>query len=175
MSDPKQAIYSQRWREKNPWRYKYNQAVGNARIRSIPFLMSFDEWCALWIESGKWEQRGWHKGQYVMARYGDKGAYEISNVKICLAEENRAERNQNYPMKGERNPAHGKNYWEGISAEEDARRREVTRRTFKGKLWGEAQRLKMATTVTGRKIVLRDNHRRWSHPGDADYPEAVHA
>lgn len=78
-----------------------------------------------------------------MARFGDKGAYEIGNVKICLAEENRQERNTHYPLKGERNPAYGKDYW-GISAEGDARRRAIISRIHKGKPKSEATRQKMS-------------------------------
>lgn len=128
----KSTIYTRRWQINNPWRHKYNQATNNARVRNIPFLLSFDEWCGLWIESGKWEQRGWRRGQYCMARFGDKGAYEVGNVRICLAEENRAERNQNYPLKGEKNPGHGKDYWADHSAEERARRAGETSKRFAG-------------------------------------------
>lgn len=67
-----------------------------------------------------------------MARFGDQGAYEIGNVRICLAEENRAERNLNYPLKGEKNPAHGKDYWATHSDEERARRAASTSKQFAG-------------------------------------------
>jgi hypothetical protein len=83
----------------------------NARFRDIPFLLTFEQWWAIWQQSGKWEQRGSRRGQYCMARYGDQGAYEIGNVSICLIEDNRAERNRNYPMQGKDNPAFGKDYW----------------------------------------------------------------
>jgi|ERR1043166_937293 hypothetical protein len=35
--------------------------------------------------------RGTKVGQYVMARYGDQGAYEVGNVKIILSTENSRE------------------------------------------------------------------------------------
>lgn len=83
----------------------YTAHKGGAKYRSIPFLLTYAEWSDIWKASGKWLQRGWRRGQYVMARYGDKGAYEVGNVRICLAEENRAERNRNYPQIGHhRNP-----------------------------------------------------------------------
>ena len=60
----------------------------NARKRGIKFHFSFDLWLDVWKNSGKLKQRGPYKGQYVMARVGDKGAYEIGNVKIIKAEDN---------------------------------------------------------------------------------------
>lgn len=78
-----------------------------------------------------------------MARFGDQGAYEIGNVKICLAEENRAERNQNYPMKGEKNPAHGKDYWASASDEQRVCRAAKVSKRFGGKPKSPEQRKKM--------------------------------
>ena len=82
--------------KRNSARYKYGEHRSNARKRNIPFLLSFDDWDTIWQLSGKWAQRGHRRGQYVMSRPGDKGSYEMGNVVICLAEENRAERNRNY-------------------------------------------------------------------------------
>lgn len=93
----------------------------NATQRGIPFLLSFEEWREIWLASGKWLERGTRKGRYCMARYGDQGAYEIGNVRICLAEENRAERNAVYPLDGDKNPAFGKDYW--ATANPDVRER----------------------------------------------------
>lgn len=115
----------------------------NAKLRNIPFLLTFHQWRRIWLESGKWDQCGWRRGQYCMARFGDKGAYEIGNVRICLAEENRAERNQNYPLKGEENPAHGMDYWAGHSSEERARRAALVSKQFGGKPKPLEQREKM--------------------------------
>lgn len=92
-------------------REKFHAHRTNAKNRSIPFLLSFDEWRTIWLDSGKWDRRGWRRGQYVMSRPGDRGPYALGNVKICLAEMNRAERARNYPLKGSRNGAFGKNYW----------------------------------------------------------------
>jgi hypothetical protein len=63
---------------------RYNEQKSLAKIRSIPFLFTFEEWCYIWEQSGKWDERGRKKGQYAMSRYGDKGAYEINNVFIQL-------------------------------------------------------------------------------------------
>lgn len=54
----------------------------------IEFRISFKEWWDIWQQSGKWEQRGRHKGEYVMARHDDVGHYEVGNVSIILASEN---------------------------------------------------------------------------------------
>jgi hypothetical protein len=89
---------------RDPNKEKWAVAKGCAKQRGIPFRLTFEEWLAIWTESGKLDQRGWRRGQFVMARPGDKGAYEIGNVVICLAEENRAERNRNYTTKHHRNP-----------------------------------------------------------------------
>ena len=50
----------------------------NARRRGVEFVMSFDEWWAVW--ESHWDGRG--KGQLVMCRTGDVGAYVVGNVRI---------------------------------------------------------------------------------------------
>ncbi len=67
----------------NPQLLAYNLQKSNAKRRNIPFLLTFDEWLAIWLDSGKWEQRGTHSVEYCMARYGDSGPYAIGNVRIC--------------------------------------------------------------------------------------------
>lgn len=67
---------------------KYLEHKGSAKRRGIPFKLTFDEWWNIWEQSGKWEQRGKCKGQYVMSRYKDQGAYEVGNVFIQLHEDN---------------------------------------------------------------------------------------
>ena len=57
----------------------------------VDMKLTFEEWCAIWKDSGKWGQRGHGKGFYVMERNGDVGHYEIGNVRICLFEENTRE------------------------------------------------------------------------------------
>lgn len=97
-------------------KYRYQCHKGTAKHRGIPFLLTYEQWLEIWLESGKWHQRGWRRGQYVMARPGDKGAYEVGNVVIRLAEDNRAERNQNYP-----NAGHHRNPWPFFKDPEAAR------------------------------------------------------
>ena len=52
---------------------KYSHQRGNAKIRGIEFLISYEEWLDWWVETGRLEQRGNKRGQYVMARIDDTG------------------------------------------------------------------------------------------------------
>ena len=70
------------------WKHK-----GRAKERNIPFLLTFEEWWKIWEDSGYWHERGHRKGQYVMARFGDKGPYATWNVKIITNRENSKEGN----------------------------------------------------------------------------------
>lgn len=159
--------------DKDDPRKRYIEHKWNARHRDIPFKLTFEEWCFIWRESGKWDQRGSDKGQYVMARPGDRGAYELANVIICLAENNRAERNQNYSMKGEKNPAYGKDYWATVSKREQEKRKATISKKLLGKPKGEAMGAKLSATVTGRRAIVRDGQRTWAYPNDADYSSAT--
>ena len=64
---------------------------GDAKRRGILFLLTFEEWLGIWIESGHLHERGNCRGQYQMARFEDKGPYDKQNIKIILAEENNSE------------------------------------------------------------------------------------
>jgi hypothetical protein len=59
-----------------------------ATQRGIIFSLVYKEWLKIWHDSSHLAQRGRRRGQYVMARPGDRGAYEIGNVKIILVKEN---------------------------------------------------------------------------------------
>jgi hypothetical protein len=72
-------------------RRRFSQQRWCAKQRNIPFRLTFEEWWSIWELSGHWHERGYRRGQYCMARYGDQGAYEVGNVRICLVEENYAE------------------------------------------------------------------------------------
>ena len=60
----------------------------NAKRRDIPFLFMFEEWLKIWTDSGHLHKRGPRRGQYVMARFGDKGPYSVGNVQIIMATQN---------------------------------------------------------------------------------------
>ena len=72
-------------------RHKYACHKSKAKSRGIEFNLTFEEWWDIWQQSGKWEQRGCRKGQYVMSRKNDVGPYAIGNVFIQLQEDNRRE------------------------------------------------------------------------------------
>jgi hypothetical protein len=79
------------WQNRNPEKQAYGVHKVRAKLRDIPFLLTFEEWWEIWRDSGKWEQRGCRKDQYVMARHRDRGAYAVGNVRICTAAENLTE------------------------------------------------------------------------------------
>lgn len=70
---------------------KYTDQKSKAKCRGIEFKLTFEEWWDIWQQSGKWDQRGIRKGQYVMSRYKDQGAYEIGNVHIQTVGDNNKE------------------------------------------------------------------------------------
>jgi len=96
---------------------RYHQHKGKATARGIPFLMTFEEWWDIWQASGRWEQRGRRSDQYVMARFGDAGPYERSNVKICLVGENVGESNRDMDHPTENRSAVMKAWWATASQE----------------------------------------------------------
>jgi len=110
--------YNRRW-FKTPLG-RYHQHKGKAQYRGIEFLLSFEEWWGLWEASGKWDQRGRRKDQYVMARFGDQGAYEPGNVKICLVSENVAESNRDMDYPRAHRSVVMKRWWATASKEKRA-------------------------------------------------------
>lgn len=120
---------------------------GNAKDRGIPFLLTFEEWLSIWEASGHFRQRGNRGGCYVMARYGDKGAYEVGNVKIITFEENSIERNL------------GRTHSQATKRKIGEARR--------GKTASEATKRKMSQSQSGRthseetkRKIAESNHRR---------------
>lgn len=62
--------------------------------RGILFKFSFESWCRWWhAQLGPdWQdKRGCHRGQFAMARRGDKGPYAPHNVKCILSTDNQKE------------------------------------------------------------------------------------
>jgi hypothetical protein len=70
---------------------KYGVQKAKAKMRNVPFLITFEEWCDVWKASGKWEQRGCGKGKYVMSRKGDQGPYSVNNIIIQTHADNNIE------------------------------------------------------------------------------------
>lgn len=69
----------------------YSKQKSSARHRGIEFILSFEEWYNIWLNSGYWHLRGKGKGTYVMSRIGDTGPYEIGNVFIQSNSDNVSE------------------------------------------------------------------------------------
>ena len=67
---------------------RYLQQRAQARMRKISFTLTFNEWLNIWLDSGKWEQRGRGKDQYCMSRIGDIGGYDLGNVFIQSQSDN---------------------------------------------------------------------------------------
>lgn len=70
----------------------------SAGKRGIRFEFTFDEWVAWWqhhLGDGWMSKKGCRRGQYVMARFGDKGPYTWDNTKCILSEDNHIEYNVN--------------------------------------------------------------------------------
>lgn len=106
-ADPvKHRAATQAWRKARPDKSAYLRHKGHAKKRGVQFLMTFEEWWDIWQTSGRWEQRGHFRGQYVMARYGDAGPYVVGNVRICTCSENLAERNRLNPYLGKQRRRH---------------------------------------------------------------------
>ena len=78
----------------NIYKQRYYEHKQNANRRNIPFLLTFEEWTNIWMNSGTWHLRGKGKGSYVMSRIGDIGAYEIGNVYINTQEQNASDTNK---------------------------------------------------------------------------------
>ena len=69
-------------------RNMYSSQKHLARIRTIPFLLTFVEWLVIWEMSGKLDERGRERGKYCMARKNDIGPYAWWNVDIIEHGEN---------------------------------------------------------------------------------------
>jgi hypothetical protein len=83
---------------KNYARYAYVRQRWDAGKRGIEWLFTFEEWVKWWEEAKgpNWMQlRGCHTGQFVMARFEDKGPYAPWNVECITVELNHARYNVN--------------------------------------------------------------------------------
>jgi hypothetical protein len=58
------------------------------KLRGVGWELTFEEWLSVWIESGRWAQRGRGLDFYCMCRNGDVGPYKIGNVFIGRFSEN---------------------------------------------------------------------------------------
>lgn len=85
-------------------RNKFRWQRRAAEYRGIVWTLTLGEWWGVWQESGKWQQRGRTKSDYVMSRIDDKGGYVYGNVYITSASNNcREARRGPNAKRGERN------------------------------------------------------------------------
>jgi hypothetical protein len=108
--------------------------------RGILFLLTFEKWLKIWVDSGHLSDRGRRKGQYCMARFGDIGPYATNNVRIITNTENNAERKcSDYQREVLQRPR---------SPESNLKRSN----TLKGRIVTEEHREKLSIALTGRKV-----------------------
>jgi len=80
---------------RDPFRKAYTECRFNAAARGHAWLLTLEQFTAIWKRSRRWPMRGRGRGKYVLARKGDRGAYRVGNVKVILFENNGAEKFKN--------------------------------------------------------------------------------
>ena len=78
---------------------RYKMQERNAQARGISFLLSYEQWLAIWTDSGKLDQRGRGAKKFCMCRNNDIGPYEVGNVFIGTGRENVRDGNLGKKMK----------------------------------------------------------------------------
>ena len=66
---------------------------------TVTVKMTFEEWLAIWVSSGKLHLRGRGAGKFCMGRKDDLGDYEVGNVTIISWEQNSADAKRGRPVK----------------------------------------------------------------------------
>lgn len=90
----------------DPLYRRFTEQRERARQRGIGWELPYWQWLQIWQDSGHLDERGRRKGEWQMARFGDKGPYSLDNVKIVRAETNAAEAKETQKRKlGARAPA----------------------------------------------------------------------
>ena|SRR5215469_9931236 len=146
-------------REKRQARMRFVRQRLDAKRRNVPFLLTFGEWLKIWQDSGKWEHRGRRKGQYVMARFGDVGPYEIGNVRICTVSENQAEMYSH--SSNERLRMLSQGMFKGMQHSAETRGR-MTEAAYKREPVSAETRQKMSASAYGRPPFSDETRRKMS-------------
>lgn len=145
-------------------KYDYGKIKYSATVqRGITFKFTLEEWIKWWADQlgPDWQKkRGRGKGKYVMARFEDKGSYELGNVKCILHGDNISE-----GVRGEKHGAckftdaevleiyHSKEKYKVIAAKYGVR-------------WGSISRIK---NKQSRQHLTKDlpwTKRKYGGPGD---------
>lgn len=119
--------------KKKNYKLAYRNQRNDAALRRIDFLLTFEEWLQIWVDSGHLHERGPGRGQYQMARFGDKGPYVVGNVKIVTREENQADA------------------WERQDFRENHRAKLIGNTRRRGKTMSLESRAKTSQKLKGRK------------------------
>lgn len=86
----------------DPWvRSGFHSQKCASRKRSVPFMLSYEQWFEVWYRSGHILERGRCLGQYCMSRKGDKGPYAVGNVRIVTCSANHREARLGKPLSSE--------------------------------------------------------------------------
>lgn len=121
------------------WKGRYLEHKRRAKMRSIPFLLTFDQWSEIWKQSGHADEMGHCGHQFCMARYGDKGGYEVGNVRIITCSENNSEQ------------------WSNMTPDMQARRRQQQSTLVEANpAWaGHARRPEVAAKISATKLGVK--------------------
>jgi len=76
------------WRERNPKRYAWLGQRHTSSQRNIDFNLTFEQFVEFW--GVDFSKRGRKMVQMCMARYEDKGAYEMGNIYKTTNADNKA-------------------------------------------------------------------------------------
>ena len=82
----------------DPINLKYHVQKCGAKRRGIEWQFTFESWVEWWEDNlgFNWvKERGKHRGQYQMARKGDKGPYSPQNAECLKVEDHLADRSKN--------------------------------------------------------------------------------
>ena len=135
----------------------YKAQRHGARQRDIGFELSFSQWLRIWKNSGQLHNRGAKRGQYVMARYRDRGPYKVGNVKIITAEANGSEKRHTAAHKEKmRLLMLGNSYGLGVKLSKETRAK--MSRSRMGRKFSLKTRKKIAKALTGNKNALGHRH-----------------
>ena len=129
----------------------------DAKRRGIPFLLDFETWLKIWVDSGHLSERGRFRYQYCMARFGDVGPYGVGNVRICTVRENQLE--------GQSTPAGQKRLQNLIEIGKNPTQTTRKKISVAGKGVPKPPGF-------GAKIAASNKTREWKAPAGADNPNA---
>lgn len=142
-------------------RRAFTQHRANAKLRGVEWLLTFDEWWAVWEASDKWTQRGTSAGQYCMARLGpDIGPYRAGNVFIQLSAENARDGSLGLKRTPEQNAARGewmKGNKHRLGHTNSQRQRDAVSAKLKGRKF-TAEHVAASVAAKKRNRAARKNH-----------------